>query len=319
MAEADVFCVMNPENSQAGYCSVLGSSGGMFGLDVALGTEGLETLLDLLEAPPDTPSDDFLLSWKSLRCSFENKRALTKEDRALYGALKIKYSGHRIWPLFRSFEPGYYPWHLSDAEAGYLALCLEQAAQVCARFRSDPSGLVLQKDFSQFFCRVPEKTTDGGLKWRDGWISPDPLPEPEEPPLKLDESRIRRIAFMPSMESEWETDFFSLPDPLTDKAGGRPYYPNLLIVADGKSGACVGQEMMPARLFEQPLAERLLSLMEAAEGRPRLLRLHADADWSFLEPLFQKLGIPIDRLDFLPAVEEIYGFLEDNLDNLYYP
>jgi hypothetical protein len=90
-------------------------------------------------------------------------------------------------------------------------------------------------------------------------------------------------------------------------------------VGDKRSGKCLGQEVLPNTGFEQALAERLISIMENAESRPGMLYLHEEADWSFLEPAVSKMNLAVERKEFLPTVEEIYAFLEDNLDTLNYP
>ncbi|OGS37008.1 MAG: hypothetical protein A2293_02190 [Elusimicrobia bacterium RIFOXYB2_FULL_49_7] len=316
MTDRHLFGIQDPKSGIVGYCSIMGHARDLYGLDVLLGTDGLEVFLDRMEAPPEISPEDSILDWKSLRLSFENKRTLSREDMDLLNAVGLKFKGAGQWPLFRSFRPTYFPWFLTLPEARFLTLALEQTCAFSSRHRQSPDDIRMPPGVEKYLCLIPEKR-ENGLFFREEWREPDTLSVPKEVSLRLEESRVRRINLMPFLKTGWEMDLLTLPNPFQDSPEARPYFPNLLIAADPQDGRCAGQEVLANLGYEQALAERFLSLMEKSEGRPAFLRLHEEANWDFLAPLFDRLSLPMERCANLPAVDEIYAYLENNLGDLY--
>jgi hypothetical protein len=73
--------------------------------------------------------------------SFEERQILAKEDLAIIQALSLKYRGHNQWPLFRSYEPGFYPWFLEASQCRFLTRIFTQALNVSLRKRGNPKIL----------------------------------------------------------------------------------------------------------------------------------------------------------------------------------
>lgn len=67
--------------------------------------------------------------------------------------------------MFRSYRPGYAPWHLTGPKARFLAVALRQAVDVARRFRDDDAVLGPQVAGCIPF-RVPEGDGTDNL-WRD--------------------------------------------------------------------------------------------------------------------------------------------------------
>lgn len=101
------------KNDEIGYCCVLGNAGECFGLAVYLGSEGLEGYLKMQSGEINTYSTDMLHLQKCLMVSFDDSEFLQKEDLDLIKALGLKFKGRNSWPMFRNYQPGYYPWVLT--------------------------------------------------------------------------------------------------------------------------------------------------------------------------------------------------------------
>ena len=140
MWDTNIFGVQNPVTGEIGYCCIMGGAGEHFALAVYQGSEGLYGYLTLQSG--EKPSlQDILSLQKLLMASFEDRNLLQKEDIQLTKKIDLKFSGPNSWPLFRSYQPGYHPWHLTGEEARYLTLCLWQAIDVSLRFKGDPEKL----------------------------------------------------------------------------------------------------------------------------------------------------------------------------------
>src|SRR4051812_29568907 len=110
MTEVDVFGVQDPETDEVGYVSVMGAAGEHFAISVYRGAEGLHHFLFIEDSYTMMEDDDVapdILDVPQIQLSFEDRDALTANDRTVIKELGLKFRGHKAWPLFRSFEPGW--------------------------------------------------------------------------------------------------------------------------------------------------------------------------------------------------------------------
>ena len=126
--DTDLFGVKNPEDGEIGYCCVVGALGEFLGLVAYLGTEGLESYLKIQKS--ESPEEDILSTAKCLVASFEDRKFLQKPDHEVIKRLGLKFRGAKSWPLFRSYEPGYYPWYLNQPQVCFLTHALQQQMSV---------------------------------------------------------------------------------------------------------------------------------------------------------------------------------------------
>jgi hypothetical protein len=304
MYDSDVFGVQDPASGEIGYCCVLGALGEMFALAVYLGSEGLESYMQVASGPPSDLSEalETALLQKCLMASFANREELSKPDRDVIKRLGLKFRGRNEWPLFRSYRPAYHPWYLTADEARFLTLALRQAREVCLRFEEDPA-LFDPPDEELWFVRVPEET-ETGLSWRDDWLEPASLEE-ELVTVPLDELRLARLKkAAPLLQAVWEMDFFLSPTPVQDKGDERPYYPYMLMIVDHGSGFIFGTDLVTSEIHLAEFSERFLALAERLERLPSEIWVKKDEAYDLLEPLTSRLGIELYLVDWLEALEE---------------
>jgi len=300
MYDSDLFGVQDPATGEIGYCCVMGNLGELFALAVYLGSEGLEGYLKI-QAGEILPGDtmEALTVQRCLMASFEDRKDLRKPDLQVIKELGLKFRGRNAWPLFRSYRPGFHPWYLTDREAVYLTLALEQAREVALRFKEDPEMLT-PSEKNRYLVRVPEKG-ERGWRWRDEWL--EPPPEREEPAVEppdeglLDE--IRKAA--PARRGIWEVDLFYLPSAV--KEGERPYYPQMLLWVDHHSGFILGFELAKPGEYGLKFAEKFAQLVENLQLLPQEIWVCREEAFELLEPLADGLGIGLKWVNRLPAVE----------------
>jgi hypothetical protein len=305
MYDSDVFGVQDPVSGEIGYCCIMGALGEMFALALYLGSEGLESYMRIASEPPPDPSEAFgeLMLQKCLMVSFANREELTKEDHQVIKRLGLKFRGRNAWPLFRSYRPAYHPWHLTADEARFLTLALQQAREVCFRFREDPA-LFDPPQEELWFVRVPEETKEG-LSWRDAWLEPALLEEEELPTAPIDELRLARLKKVAQpMDAIWETDFFLSPSAVQEGKGERPYYPYMTMTVDHRSGLIFGTDLASPETYLAEFPERFLALLERLKQMPAELWVKREEAYDLLEPITARLGIELYLVDELEALEE---------------
>jgi len=305
MYDSDVFGVQDPATGEVGYCCVLGALGEVFALAVYLGTEGLESYMRVSSGPSSDPIEavEMGLLQKCLMASFANREELAKPDREIIKRLGLKFRGKNAWPLFRSYRPAYHPWYLTADEARFLTLALQQAREVCLRFREGPALFDPPRE-GLWFVRVPEET-EKGLSWRDAWLEPAPLEEEELPTAPLDELRLARLGeAAPLKKAIWELDFFLSPTPVQEKKGERPYYPYMLMTVDHGSGFIFGTDLLSPGTYRAEFPERFLALAERLKGLPAEIWVEKEEAYELLEPITSRLGVRLHLVDWLEALGE---------------
>jgi hypothetical protein len=305
MYDSDVFGVQDPVSGEIGYCCIMGALGEMFALAVYVGSEGLESYMRIASEPPLDPSEAFeeLMLQKCLMASFGSREELTKEDRQVIKSLGLKFRGRNAWPLFRSYRPAYHPWYLTADEARVLTLALQQAREVCPRFREDPALFDPPND-ELWFVRVPEVTGEG-LSWTDAWLEPALLEEEELPDVPIDELRLARLKKVAQpMDAIWEMDFFLSPTPVQEKKGERPHYPYQTLTVDHASGFIFGTELASPETYLEEFPERFLALAERLKRLPVEIWVKREDAYDLLEPFTSRLGIELYLVDELESLEE---------------
>lgn len=309
MHDSDIFGVQNPINGEIGYCCILGNLGEVFGLVVYLGTEGLAGHLKIQsgEIPPD--DIDALHLQKCLAATFEGREFLQKQDLQTIRKLGLKFRGPNSWPLFRSYRPGYYPWHLTIDEARYLTLALQQATEVCLRFKQDRNMLTPLKE-NHYLVRVPKQEGEDS-SWRDEWLKPPPLEKVKTVPKPIDEVRLKRIekrAF--PQQGIWEIDFFYSPTSVRGK-GERPYYPYVFLWVDRHSAYILNFYLAESSEYRSEFQEKFLSLIEDIKLLPEGVLVKKEEILELVEPITSKLGIKLRLVKRLEALEEAQASMHE--------
>jgi hypothetical protein len=326
MSDTDVFGVQNPKNQQIGYCCVLGELGEVFGLVVYLGTEGLEQHGKILSGKLRAGSPEMVYGQSCLTAWFSNRNELDKIDIEIAKQAGFKPRGRSSWPQFRSFRPGYHPWFLTEDEARYLTLCLEQTRDVALRLKTNPKWLAATSK-GHYRVRVtitnsettanqatptgdetgqqtlfPDSAQKQAGQWLDQWLKPTPLAQRSVASVPLDEVRLQRIKNASQAHaSAWEIDgFFSM-----DAVDGddRPYYPYMLLCVDHDSGFILSSALANPSTWESEFIEAFLSGIEQSKLFPEKLTLRKEDLRRLFEPSAAKLGIRLELTKKLAAVD----------------
>jgi len=313
MQDNDIFGVKDPRTGEVGYCCVLGAAQELFGMTVYRGTEGLNVYLSMASSSigPDEP--DFLFIQRCLMADFQDREMLDKTDRDVIRSLGLKFRGPNEWPQFRSYVPGYFPWHLTEAEALFLAVALEQALNVCLRFRDNPKLLHSLVE-GAYLVRTAAQQEEQ-LAWRDEWLQPEPLKQKVVSFEPLDEATLARIKKSVSPTDQvWEGDFFHFENPMKEQ--GRPFYPRLFVWAETGSGLLLAIDMNHPENPITLLRDCLIQVMEKSRVFPREIRVRDSEAFELLLPLAEQVRIKLVKTPALRAIHAFRQAIPDYLDSL---
>lgn len=303
MSDLDIFGVKNPYDGEIGYCCVLGTLGEVLGLVVYLGTEGLDGYLKVRDGVITIKDDDILHTKKCLAATFEdNKSSLEKPDLDIIKNLGFKFSGANAWPLFRSYEPGFYPWYLTQKQAQYLTFCLQQAKEVVLRFKGD-RNLFNPFETGSYFVKACDDAAGNG-NWKDIWLKPVSLQKVVSISKTFDQRQLDAfLEKFPHQKQSWEMDYFYAPTYIAEKSK-RPYFPLTFLFVDSYSHFIFNVHITTPDKYLLELHEQFLLSLQKAEVLPQEIRIRKEELFVFLEPLADRLGIKMKVTNDLPALDD---------------
>lgn len=306
MYDSDMFGVQDPDTGEIGYCCIMGAAGEVFALGVYQGKEGFFSYLKLLDADPYEMEDADLraaaLEQKILKVEFVDRDETDKVDRDAFKELGLKFRGSRQWAQARDYQPGYFPWYLSDDKAVFMTHCLQQAMDVAARFREDEDILEDPKD--RMLVRVPKKTQKG-LVWSDKFL-PDPAEE-KEIVRKADPFLANRAK--KELKKEKTALCFSLEYlPGAMQAGDgedRPFFARLAFWIAYGSGFIMGMELFSPKSFDDSFDQVFFNQLHTAGSIPQQLIVNSEMAYDAVEPIANTLGMELIMAPELETFSEI--------------
>lgn len=314
MSDSWTFGVRDPVTGTTAYCSVMGALGELYGLAAYLGAEGLVSLQDMLLHGPDYDDINLGMDVKCLMATFQSRGDLHKPDLEVIRKLGLSFRGRHNWPLFRSYDPGLLPWYLTQHQAVFLTLILEQATNVCLRAQDDPGLLLSPLSKGLYLARTAEEA-GGKTVWHDRLMPPEQLPDTKpEAPVQIDELRLIRVRdAAKASNSVWDADIFYAPACVSEDPKSRPYYPFMCLWVDHHSEAVLAMEMAQHDRFRQAFVDKLIDMVQHMETRPREIRVKKELAYRLYQDVAAKLGIPVRQVNKLGALERIQtqlaGFL----------
>ncbi|MBI4825059.1 MAG: hypothetical protein HY807_01365 [Nitrospirae bacterium] len=298
--ETSIFGVQNPMTGEIGYCCIMGELGEGLAMAVYQGTEGLNVYKKILKNQVDPGEPDAMFIQDCLIVIFENKRLVEKKDLELIGKLGYIFRGKNAWPVFKSYQPGFYPWFLNRDEASYMTLALQQAKDVCLRLKEN-NKLLHDTKKNLHLVRVSE-IKDDNVIWKDEWREPLALKKIDYSSYPVDELWIQRIKnSIKQVSAVWEIDSFYAPTPIKEE--GRPYLPYAIMLADHDTGFVYDVYLSPLDKYKKDFIERFLSYIENESVIPIEILVRKEEIVRLFEPYTGKLNIKLSEVKRLQSID----------------
>jgi hypothetical protein len=293
--ESLYFAVQDPATGQMGYACILGSLGDFLALCVYRGAEAFDKYQVMLLDEPAT-DDQSAFQQDCLMAQFADREYVEKADRKVIRDLGLRFKGPKAWPLFRSYRPGYLPWHLDEPEARFLTFALK-----CACDWIDKISAGAAQKPGQVFTYIPTQAVPG---FKNAWTPPPAAPA-RQPPA-LDTQRLAKLRQSPLRKGgAWEAELVYLPATIMDS--DRPYHVRLAMLVDRDTGFILPSTAQPPEVpAPQLLADTLAQAIEQTHCLPGEILMRDQSCLPALEAIGKTLGIPVGvgRLRSLPQAKK---------------
>ena len=281
--DADLICIKNPNDGTIGYCSIMGRNGEHYALGVYLGDRGIFGFYEIMKKGGMIPSHQVLSLQDCIMCSFEDRDQLSNEDRKQIKTMGLSFRGRNAWPLFRRFEPGYYPWYINEEECAFLTHALKQTLFVVDDLIK--GKLNIDFEHGKTILRYSDEK-DGELKWYNKEMQLT-VPRVIYNPVEInDDILIRKIKKAGSMRNvSIQADISYMPSPVQEKRGERPYFPRVFIIAEQKSGLILDFKMYQDINDDVNIVLNKLINIFLQKGIPKEIHVRNEEVGSILEDL----------------------------------
>lgn len=309
MHDTDIFGVKDPVSGEIGYCCIMGAASEHYALGLYLGSEGLYGLSRILSGDFSEFEDEAPYIQNCLMASFEDRKYLQKQDLQQIKALSLKFRGRNAWPRFRNYMPGFVPWYLKNDEVRFLTVALKQAMDVSLRFKKYP-GLLVHPSMDYYFVRVPDKPGEN-IIWKDEWLEPSVLKLKKAPVIPVKKTTLKRIKKAQLQRGGiWEIDFFYVPAALREKEE-RPYFPYMSLLVDHNSTLILKFQLEKEADCKSTFPVKFVDFIEQIKVMPDELLVKRYDVYKIMEPLSAELGIEINMVESLPALEYARESMKD--------
>lgn len=301
--DADIICVENPKDKMMGYCSVMGRAGEHFALGVYLGMEGLYGFNQLMRHAGTIPGHQTLHYQNCLMCSFEDRDILAEEDRKQIKVLGLSFRGRNAWPMFRRYEPGYYPWFINKEECVFLTHALRQVLFVAENVLN--GQLRMDMEHGRTIARYIEDA-NGEPEWHSEEMHLEIPAVSYNPVIITYDVLVQKIKKAGSMGNvSLQADICYMLSPVRDKKGERPYFPRLFILAEPKSGQILNFEMYDSIRDDTNVCLNKLIDFCLKYGAPKEIQVRNEAMIAILGDFCSKMCIKLKAVKRLASVDHM--------------
>jgi hypothetical protein len=314
--ETEVFAVDPPDRQGPRcYCSVLGSGGTMYRLQVYLDNEGYG-LFHRMSSGKLRDRMEMFTSCSMVFVEYVPPRELTKPDREMLKLFGCALDRDGLWPIFRSIRKGSADWYVNAREASILMECLRAGVVITAQLSQDADVTYWKDKNSLPLVRVDVSGSDVRTSIGQTRV-PEHAPPKAEGVVNVDKNRIDRVvALLEKMKYEcraWELDWFWCPARI-GKAAERPRFARIAMVVDADTGYVFPPEMEEASLpAPELMAEAVLSGLGAKAMLPVELHVRGEDRRRAIAPLADALGLKIVVKKTLPQLDACKAAFESHM------
>lgn len=298
--DMDLIGIRSGAEEDTVFYSILGRGGDCYGIAVYEGYEGLNSFMMLtMQQSMNLKPEYAMFNQKNLTCYWGNRDELSDKQRKIIKELGYSYRGKNQWLYFLSFEPGYYPYNMDEAEVVRMTTYF-QDLELALRYYYE---LDVNVDFEhgnmfQFTFGEDKKT------WNFG-EAPLPFTSFQFGNLLItDEELLSDLAMVPKCDAVLEADVSILGASVADKKYDRPGNPALSILGDANTGTIIKFDMLEPD--DDPivmLAEILIGFIFQF-GAPKEVRVSSVIVEAGLEQICDVCGIKLRRVKRLQGLDE---------------
>ncbi|CAM3231462.1 plasmid pRiA4b ORF-3 family protein [Filibacter tadaridae] len=305
LEDDQVYTIGDSVGEQFLYCCVLGAAGQEYGLAVYIGRDGIDTLKATLDG---TLEEDILMKQRSLLLSFADKDELDEDDLAFLKRHGASYSGRKQWIQLRSFQPGYFPWSLDDEEGRILLLAIQQTKMLLAQVQ-EGLQIPIYEGGDEMIGRIDDPSSTPS-SWETVLIKYQPRQKPAPSQLQVSELDLRSLKRKGTLNMDLLFGTFMIGRPVQESPDQRPYFPQLAIAMDPKSGEALHQQLMAPVEQEKEIQKAFLQIMQDLGGIPKNVTVTPKIG-DLLKPITDSLAISVHAKKRILEIERFRDFIND--------
>ncbi len=318
MEDRDIFAVQSPVSGKIGYCCIMGNANIVYALGIYDGLAGLKSYFALAGTIDETDIDKIKvgLEQNMYKVDFENREAITPDDKKVYKKLGLKFRGKNQWIQVHRLLPGYYPYTVEDEDLDLICYALQQSLRVLDQFKENPG--ILRDRERDILLRFPSQEADGHVVWDEKYI---PVPEEalgfdDEVYEEVDEALVKKATS--SLEPRKATICFTLrylTSPLEDKeTEPHPFFAQIGIWMAYGSAYILGFQTFSPKSFLQGFQQHFFEQLHRLEFIPHQIIVDSYFAAEAIDPMADALGIEVilepDLEDFQILEQQFFkGFM----------
>ncbi len=269
-----------------------------------------------LDEPFDPEELSAVEGMDCLKLEFTRKSELTRHDLAVLKGARFEPKGRGcVWPQFRSTQPGWHPWYITQTEADAMLADLPRLIAFYRLFEKEESLFDGHPPLELPFLAVelPERAlTPGDLDWRPCLRIAEPQLAAYTPDRQVME-QLLRIVPSPGLVCEFDSLLMAGASFVEE---GRPCFGRLGLLAQSGNGVVLGLDIQPGALSAGYAAGASLVGALLKAGRLPAKLILRDPRWRpVVEPFCATLGIQIGLARRLPAFEEALASVSQFISN----
>ncbi len=311
--DSDAVGLTDPVTGETRIATVLGNAGQVFAA-VFYRRTGLRWILSMLGDAPDPEELNNADGIDALKLEFVSKRELVPEDLAVLKTAAFKPEGKgAVWPQFRSAEPGWHPWHITQTEADQLLMELRHLTAFCKMFEQHLE-LFDGRDATEIPflpATLPDRPLrPDDLDWRPLLLLPVTGLDPFEVPAKQLQ-KLSALKRQPGLACEFDSSLLPGGSFLEN---GRPCFGRFCLLVEKQQGLVLGMGVQSGALTPGEAAGRGLTEALLMAGKlPKKIYIGGSRLRPVLQPLCDELKIQLSPASSLPALEDASAALGQHM------
>lgn len=301
--DTDLIVLKLPDYDEPVYCSVMGRNKECYAIGVYPGFEAVDSFYRLLESQSGDMAE-YVAGFEQscLICHFGDREEVRPEDREVYNELGLRFRGRNEWIYFRTMDPGYFPWFIRAWEADLLIQVLQNlAAAVTPLIRGE-----IKVDFDSGETIVRSCSKNDGA-WSNDVVKQQPRMLVVPQLIVENEVLMAKLRKCKRTAARLEFDVSYLPAIIQANKGVRPYYPQIILLADRKSGLVIDQSLSGK---DDPLEENILNMLTDyvfEYGRPASISIRDRHTAAYIGDYCKKANIELIEGKGVPVIDDVIG------------
>ncbi|SHH95316.1 DUF7309 domain-containing protein [Clostridium grantii] len=299
----DVFGIKLHDMDEIVFCSVMGMGEELYGMAIYKGIRGIESYFKMLDRDYDLDEEAIHIQ-QAITIDFVDRNEVTSQDYELIKDSGIKFRGKKQWPILREYEPGFIPWFAEEENLILMGRILDKAKDYVLYLKDNMDKAALMQEGK---CHVREFYEDNSFKEKvvDYIKLNEEYDSLIEIPIVYDDLSIRRIKKQckkTNVVLEIDAFYDLMPVEEEDQV---PYFHGILMIVDVDEEYIIGNHITHPYNMAEEFQRYLLEFFNEKNELPRKVLISNFNLLTWVEDMFDKLGVQVEFVDHLSLIPEI--------------